>query len=85
MTQSGAQLLIHWPKRRVGVHALYQALEKTRTLRILTGISTNKATLEFIEQARQTELQFFHAESAAHTAGPREVILSEYLIGEAEQ
>ena len=46
-----------------GFHALYQALEKTRKIRILIGISTNKTTLEFIEQSRQSELQFSHAET----------------------
>ena len=57
-----------------GFHALYQALEKTRKIRILIGISTNKATLDFIEQARQTELQFSHAETKAH--------FSDLLVGE---
>ena len=49
-----------------GFHALYQALEKTKKIRILIGISTNKTTLEFIEQSRQTELQFSHAETKEH-------------------
>ena len=60
-----------------GFHALYQALEKTRKIRILIGISTNKATLDFIEQARQTELQFSHAETKAH--------FSDLLVGEMTQ
>ena len=60
-----------------GFHALYQALEKTRKIRILIGISTNKGTLEFIEQARQTELQFSHAETKAH--------FSDLLVGEMTQ
>ncbi len=49
-----------------GFHALYQALEKTRKIRILIGISTNKSTLDFIKQARRTELQFSHAETKEH-------------------
>lgn len=60
-----------------GFHALYQTLEKTRKIRILIGISTNKATLEFIEQSRQTELQFSHAETKEH--------FSELLVGEMTQ
>ena len=57
-----------------GFHALYQALEKTRKVRILIGISTNKTTLELIEQARQSELQFSHAETKEH--------FSDLLVGE---
>ena len=57
-----------------GFHALYQALEKTRKIRILIGISTNKATLEFIEQSRQSELPFSHAETKEH--------FSDLLVGE---
>ena len=60
-----------------GFHALYQALEKTRKIRILIGISTNKGTLEFMEQARQTELQFSHAETKEH--------FSDLLVGEMTQ
>ena len=60
-----------------GFHALYQTLEKTRKIRILIGISTNKTTLDFIEQARQTELQFSHAETKEH--------FSDLLIGEMTQ
>ncbi|MYH02354.1 MAG: helicase [Nitrospira sp. SB0675_bin_23] len=60
-----------------GFHALYQALEKTRKIRILIGISTNKTTLEFIEQSRQSELQFSHAETKEH--------FSDLLVGEMTQ
>ncbi len=60
-----------------GFHALYQSLEKTRKIRILIGISTNKTTLEFIEQARQTKLQFSHAETKKH--------FSDLLVGEMTQ
>lgn len=49
-----------------GFHALYQSLEKTKKIRILIGISTNKRTLELIEQSRQSELQFSHAETKQH-------------------
>ena len=60
-----------------GFHALYQALEQTRKIRILIGISTNKTTLEFIEQSRQSELQFSHAETKEH--------FSDLLVGEMTQ
>ena len=60
-----------------GFHALYQALGKTRKIRILIGISTNKTTLEFIEQSRQSELQFSHAETKEH--------FSDLLVGEMTQ
>lgn len=60
-----------------GFHALYQALGKTRKIRILIGISTNKTTLEFIEQLRQSELQFSHAETKEH--------FSDLLVGEMTQ
>ena len=60
-----------------GFHALYQALEKTRKIRILIGISTNKTTLELIEQARQSELQFSHAETKEH--------FSDLLVSEMTQ
>lgn len=60
-----------------GFYALYQTLEKTRKIRILIGISTNKTTLEFIEQSRQSELQFSHAETKEH--------FSDLLVGEMTQ
>jgi len=49
-----------------GFHALYKSLEKTKKIRILIGISTNKKTLELIEQSQQPELQFSHAETKEH-------------------
>lgn len=58
-----------------GFYALYKSLEKTKKIRILIGISTNKRTLELIEQSRlpvrstqtgQSELQFSHAETKEH-------------------
>ena len=61
---------------------MLKALEKEsktgqpNPLKVLALLQTNVPD-EFLES--------HVAESAAHTAGPREVILSEYLIGEAEQ
>jgi len=49
-----------------GFHAIYKTLENTKKIRILIGISTNKRTIELIEQAKQTELQFSHAETKDH-------------------
>jgi len=49
-----------------GFHALYKSLENTKRIRILIGISTNRRTLELIEQSRQSELQFSHAETKEH-------------------
>ncbi len=57
-----------------GFHALYRSLEKTKKIRILIGISTNRQTLNLIEQARQQELQFSHAETKEH--------FSDLLVGE---
>ncbi|MHB8967773.1 MAG: helicase-related protein [Thermoleophilia bacterium] len=49
-----------------GFHAVYKSLESTKKIRILIGISTNKETFEMMEQARQMELQFSHAETKEH-------------------
>lgn len=49
-----------------GFHALYKSLEKTKKIRILIGISTNKQTLDLIKQSRQPELQFSSAETKEH-------------------
>ena len=57
-----------------GFHALYRSLEKTKKIRILIGISTNRQTLNLIEEARQQELQFSHAETKEH--------FSDLLVGE---
>jgi superfamily II DNA/RNA helicase/HKD family nuclease len=51
-----------------GFHALYKSLEKTQKIRILIGISTNRETFELIQQSRQSELQFSHAETKEHFA-----------------
>lgn len=69
-----------------GFHALYKSLEKTKKIRILIGISTNRQTLELIEQAEQQKLpagtealagrQFSHAETKEH--------FSNLLAGEME-
>lgn len=49
-----------------GFHALYKSLEKTKKIRILIGISTNRQTFDLIEQTKQQELQFSHAETKEH-------------------
>ncbi len=49
-----------------GFYTLYKSLEKTKKIRILIGISTSKRTIELIEQAKQSELQFSHAETKEH-------------------
>lgn len=59
-----------------GFHAVYKSLEDTKKIRILIGISTNKETLEMLEQARQMELQFSHAETKEH--------FSDLLVSEME-
>ena len=46
-----------------GFHTLYKSLEKTENIRILIGISTDRKTLDTIEQSRQSELSFSHAET----------------------
>ena len=46
-----------------GFHALYTSLEKTKKIRILIGISTNKETVDLIQQSEQQEWQFSHAET----------------------
>src|SRR3972149_4638198 len=47
-----------------GFYALYKSLETTKKIRILIGISTDKQTLDFIEQTRpQPTLSFSHAET----------------------
>ena len=57
-----------------GFHALYESLERTKKIRILIGISTNRKTLNLMEQAEQQELQFSHAETKEH--------FSDLLVGE---
>lgn len=49
-----------------GFHTLYQSLEKTKKIRILIGISTNRQTFDLIERARQQEFQFSHAQTKRH-------------------
>ena len=46
-----------------GFHALYQSLEKTKKIRILIGISTDKGVLDSIKQAWDPEQQSSHAEA----------------------
>jgi len=47
-----------------GFYAVYKSLEKTKKIRILIGIATNRQTLELINKSKeeQLELQFSHAE-----------------------
>ena len=59
-----------------GFHMLYQSLENTKKIRILIGISANRQMLDLIEQARQPELSFSHAEAKTH--------FSDLLIKEME-
>ena len=46
-----------------GFHSLYPSLEKTKKIRILIGISTNKQVLDWMKLAHQQELQFSSAET----------------------
>ncbi len=46
-----------------GFHALCRSLEKTKRIRILIGIGSDKETAGWIESARQLELDFSHAEA----------------------
>ncbi|GIW68767.1 helicase [Candidatus Parcubacteria bacterium] len=59
-----------------GFYTLYKSLEKTKKIRILIGISTNRQTLDLIEKAEQQELTFSHAETKEH--------FSNLLAGEME-
>ncbi len=49
-----------------GFHAIYKSLEKTKKIRILIGINTNRQALDLIERVRQQELQFSHSEAKEH-------------------
>ncbi len=49
-----------------GFYSLYKSLEETKKIRILIGISTDKRTVELIEESKQSELQFSHAETKEH-------------------
>ncbi|KUK49601.1 MAG: hypothetical protein XD75_0406 [Parcubacteria bacterium 33_209] len=49
-----------------GFYALYKSLERTKEIRILIGINTSKKTMELMGQAKQSELQFSHAETKEH-------------------
>ena len=60
-----------------GFHAIYESLEKTKKIRILIGISTNKEMPGMIEQARQPALPFSHAETKEH--------FSKLLVSEMEE
>lgn len=49
-----------------GFHAIYTSLEKTKKIRILIGINTNRQTFDLLEESRQKEFQFSHAETKDH-------------------
>ena len=49
-----------------GFHALYKSLEKTKKIRILIGISTNRQAYDLLEKAsksNQQTIDFSHAET----------------------
>ena len=46
-----------------GFYAIYKSLEKTKKIRILIGINTNKMAAEMIEKSKQPVLEFSHAET----------------------
>jgi hypothetical protein len=49
-----------------GFHALFRSLEKTKKIRILIGISTNRQTYDLIAKAgspKQQAIEFSHAET----------------------
>ena len=60
-------------------------LPKQTTKNLLKALSKEVNPLKILAKLKMTVAPDFlketHAESAAQTAGPREVILSEYLIG----
>ncbi len=51
-----------------GFHSLYPSLEKTKKIRILIGISTNRQALDWMKLAHQQELQFSSAETKENLA-----------------
>ena len=62
-----------------GFHALYPSLGKTKKIRILVGISTNKQVLDWMKLAHQQELQFSSAETKEKLA---EMIVDEMNVAE---
>lgn len=62
-----------------GFHALYKSLENTQKIRILIGISTNPKTVDLINQARQPDLEFSHAETKDHFS---ELVAEEMITSE---
>ncbi|MHB9053606.1 MAG: helicase-related protein [Thermoleophilia bacterium] len=49
-----------------GFHAVYKSLENTEKIRLLIGISTDRETYNLMEQARQMEFEFSHADTKKH-------------------
>jgi superfamily II DNA/RNA helicase/HKD family nuclease len=62
-----------------GFYALYKSLENTKKIRILIGISTNPKTVDLINQARQPDLEFSHAETKDHFS---ELVAEEMITSE---
>ena len=46
-----------------GFHSIYKSLEGTKKIRILIGIGSDKKTADWLQQAKQEELPFSHAET----------------------
>ena len=69
-------------EKQTGIHLC----DDQRRLELKTGKPNPLKVLALLQNNVPDEFLEGHiAESAAHTSGPREVILSEYLIGGAEQ
>ncbi len=49
-----------------GFHVLYKMLEKTKKIRILIGISTDKRTVDLLNNAEQKAFELSHAETKDH-------------------
>jgi superfamily II DNA/RNA helicase/HKD family nuclease len=45
-----------------GFYSIYKSLEKTEKIRILIGIGTDKRTVDSVQNSKQRELQYSHAE-----------------------
>jgi superfamily II DNA/RNA helicase len=49
-----------------GFHSIYKSLEKTEKIRILIGIGTDKRTVDSLQNSKQSEFQYSHAEVKEH-------------------
>ena len=49
-----------------GFHSIYKSLEKTEKIRILIGIGTDKRTVDSVQNSKQSEFQYSHAEVKEH-------------------